>query len=194
MRKRRSKIQKLKRRLMTFLIIIIGIGLLLQITEAQKIFYPYPYRSTVEKYAQEYEVDPYLVVAVIRAESNFMPQSESHKGALGLMQLMPNTASEIAQKMEDKKFTLEELKDPEKNIQYGTWYLANLQKEFNNITLTVAAYNGGRGHVKEWISSQKLDPNNLRVEDIPFQETRQYVERVLKFYAKYKELYGPLEN
>lgn len=157
---------------------------------AQKILYPYPYRPTVEKYAQKYGVDPYLVIAVIRAESNFMPQSESHKGALGLMQLMPDTASDIAKKMDDKNYTLEELKDPEKNIQYGTWYLANLQKEFNNIPLTVAAYNGGRGHVKEWISSQQLDPHDLRFEDIPFQETREYVQRVLHFYAKYKELYG----
>nr|WP_006717915.1 lytic transglycosylase domain-containing protein [Desulfitobacterium metallireducens] len=157
---------------------------------AQKIFYPYPYRPTVEKYAREYGVDPYLVIAVIRAESSFMPQSESHKGALGLMQLMPNTASDIAEKMDDKSFTQEELKDPEKNIQYGTWYLANLQKEFNNIALTVAAYNGGRGHVKEWISTQQIDPNNLQIADIPFQETRQYVQRVLQFYDKYKELYG----
>ncbi|AHF06569.1 lytic transglycosylase domain-containing protein [Desulfitobacterium metallireducens] len=190
MRNKRSRIQKLKRRLFVFLIFIIGIGSLLQMPLAQKIFYPYPYRPTVEKYAREYGVDPYLVIAVIRAESSFMPQSESHKGALGLMQLMPNTASDIAEKMDDKSFTQEELKDPEKNIQYGTWYLANLQKEFNNIALTVAAYNGGRGHVKEWISTQQIDPNNLQIADIPFQETRQYVQRVLQFYDKYKELYG----
>lgn len=190
MRNRRSKFSKLKRRIFALLIIIIGIGLLLQMSSAQKIFYPYLYRPTVERYAQEYGVDPYLVIAVIRAESNFMPQSESHKGALGLMQLMPNTAADIALKMDDKNFTLEELKDPEKNIQYGTWYLANLQKEFNNTTLTVAAYNGGRGHVKEWISSQQLDPHNLRVEDIPFQETREYVQRVLQFRETYKKLYG----
>lgn len=190
MRKKRSKRGKLKNKLIALIIIIIGIGLLFQMPSPQKLLYPYPYRPTVEKYAQEYGVDPYLVIAVIRAESNFMPQSESHKGALGLMQLMPITASDIAQKMKDESFTLEKLKDPEKNIQYGTWYLANLQKEFNNTTLTVAAYNGGRGHVKEWITSQQLDPHNLRVEDIPFQETREYVQRVLHYYAKYKELYG----
>jgi len=156
----------------------------------QKIYYPYPYRPVVEKFAMQYGVDPYLVIAVIRAESNFMPQSESHKGALGLMQLMPNTAEGIAQSIGDKSFTQEDLKDPEKNIQYGTWYLANLQKEFKNTTLTIAAYNGGRGHVQEWIKSQQLDPNNLRVEDIPFQETRQYVQRVWQFYAEYRALYG----
>ncbi|WP_416337038.1 lytic transglycosylase domain-containing protein [Desulfitobacterium sp.] len=190
MRIRRLKLRKLKIRLIVFLIVIIGIGLLVRMPSAQKFFYPYPYRPTVEKYAQEYGVDPFLVIAVIRAESSFMPQSESHKGALGLMQVMPNTAGEIAKKIGDNSFTPEKLKDPETNIQYGTWYLANLQKEFNNLTLTIAAYNGGRGHVNEWISSQQIDPNNLDVDDIPFQETRQYVERVLKFYGKYKELYG----
>lgn len=190
MRKKRSKRGKLKNRLIALIIIIIGIGLLLQLPLPQKMLYPYPYRPTVEKYAQEYGVDPYLVIAVIRAESHFMPQSESHKGALGLMQLMPNTASDIARKMNDESFTLEQLKDPEKNIQYGTWYLANLQKEFNNTTLAIAAYNGGRGHVQEWLASQQLDQHNLRVEDIPFKETRQYVQRVLHFHTKYKELYG----
>lgn len=96
MRNNRLKKRKFKSRIFILLILIIGIGLLLQMPSAQKIFYPYPYRPTVEKYAQEYGVDPYLVIAVIRAESKFVPQSESHKGALGLMQLMPNTAVEIA--------------------------------------------------------------------------------------------------
>lgn len=190
MRKKRSGIQRLTRRLITLLIIIIAIGLLLQIPSAQKMYYPYPYRPTVEKYAKLYGVDPFLVIAVIRAESNFIPQSESHKGAQGLMQLMPDTADWIARTMGDKSFSQEELKDPEKNIQYGTWYLASLQKEFKNTTLTVAAYNGGRGHVNEWINNRQLDLNHLRVEDIPFQETRQYVQRVLQFHTKYKELYG----
>jgi soluble lytic murein transglycosylase len=131
-----------------------------------------------------------LVVAVIRAESKFLPQSQSHKGAQGLMQLMPETAQWIADSIGDKNFSLSDLKEPEKNIQYGTWYLSSLQKEFNNNnTLVLAAYNGGRGHVKEWIRTEQLDLMNLRRDDIPFRETREYVHRVLQYHAKYITLY-----
>lgn len=189
MKQKRSWTQRMRKRLITFLIIIVGMGFFFQSSFAQKIYYPYPYRPIVEKYSAMYGVDPFLVIAVIRAESKFMPQSESHKGAQGLMQLMPDTAEWISQNLKDANFSQEMLKDPEKNIQYGTWYLASLQKEFKNTTLVLAAYNGGRGHVKEWIKSQQLDLSDLREEDIPFQETRQYVHRVLQYYIKYNTLY-----
>ncbi|WP_206811471.1 lytic transglycosylase domain-containing protein [Paradesulfitobacterium ferrireducens] len=162
-----------------------------QIETIQKIFYPYPYRATVEKFSAQYGVDPLLVAAVIREESKFLPKSESHKGAKGLMQLMPNTARWISESMGDVNYRDEDLVLPEKNIQYGTWYLANLKKEFNNdLILALAAYNGGSGHVKEWLGQKLLDPKNIRQEDIPFQETREYVGRVLKSYARYIKLYS----
>lgn len=156
----------------------------------QKILYPYPHRQTVEKYANEYGVDPLLVVSVMREESKFLPRSESQKGALGLMQLMPSTARWIAQNLEDTGYTDEYLVDPEKNIQYGTWYLSSLEKEFSgNTTLVVTAYNGGRGRVKEWIATGQLDPVEPKVADIPYRETREYTERVLKSYQRYTKLY-----
>ncbi|MCO1603581.1 lytic transglycosylase domain-containing protein [Desulfosporosinus nitroreducens] len=162
----------------------------LQISDLQKIIYPYPHRTVVEKYAAQYGVDPLFVLAVIREESKFLPQSESHKGAKGLMQLMPSTAQSIAESIGDKAYSEEYLLDPEKNIQYGTWYLASLQKLFsNNRPLVIAAYNGGRGRVQEWIKSGQIDPENIRLEDIPFKETRDYVDRVLKSYQKYIKLY-----
>jgi len=162
----------------------------LQISELQKIIYPYPHRTVVEKYATQYGVDPLFVLAVIREESKFLPRSESHKGAKGLMQLMPSTAQSIAESIGDKAYSEEYLLDPEKNIQYGTWYLASLQKLFsNNRPLVIAAYNGGRGRVQEWIKSGQIDPENIRLEDIPFNETRGYVDRVLKSYQKYIKLY-----
>ncbi|MCO5387171.1 lytic transglycosylase domain-containing protein [Desulfosporosinus sp.] len=162
----------------------------LQISELQKIIYPYPHRTVVEKYATQYGVDPLFVLAVIREESKFLPRSESHKGAKGLMQLMPSTAQSIAESIGDKAYSEEYLLDPEKNIQYGTWYLASLQELFsNNRPLVIAAYNGGRGRVQEWIKSGQIDPENIRLEDIPFNETRGYVDRVLKSYQKYIKLY-----
>lgn len=156
----------------------------------QKLLYPFPHRTIVEKYSNLYQVDPLLVVAVMREESKFLPQSESRKGAKGLMQLMPETARWIAGNLGDAAFQVGDLAKPEKNIQFGTWYLANLGKEFSgNTVLVLAAYNGGRGHVKEWIATQQIDPKNIQERDIPFQETRQFVERVLKSYQKYIMLY-----
>lgn len=179
----------LKLSLFFALCIFLGYSIL-QISDLQKIIYPYPHRAIVEKYAAQYGVDPLFVLAVIREESKFLPQSESHKGAKGLMQLMPSTAQSIAKSIGDKSYSDEVLLDPEKNIQYGTWYLASLQKLFsNNQTLVIAAYNGGSGHVQEWIKSGLIDPANIREGDIPFKETRDYVERVLNSYQKYIKLY-----
>jgi len=157
----------------------------------EKVIYPYPNQVIIEKYATRYGVDPLFVIAVIREESKFLSKSESHKGAKGLMQLMPSTAQSIAESLGDKTYSEEDLLNPEKNIQYGTWYLASLQKVFaNNTTLVTAAYNGGRGRVQEWIKNGQIDPKNIRLQDIPFQETRDYVGRVLQSYQKYNKLYG----
>ena len=170
-----------------FLFILVGYNL---VPVLQKIIYPYPHRDIIEKYATQYGVDPLFVVAVIREESKFLPQSESHKGAKGLMQLMPSTAQSIAESIGDKGYSDGDLLYPEKNIQYGTWYLASLQKVFSNDrTLVIAAYNGGRGHVQEWINTGQIDPGNIRQQDIPFKETRDYVGRVLYSYQKYIKLY-----
>lgn len=156
----------------------------------QKLIYPYPYRMIIEKYAYSYGIDPLLVVSVMREESKFLPRSESHKGATGLMQLMPNTAQEIAKGLGDRDYNEQDLVNPEINIQYGTWYLASLKKEFNNTILLLAAYNGGRGHVKEWIDNKQIDITQVSQQDIPFGETRQYVEKVLRSYQKYSKLYS----
>jgi soluble lytic murein transglycosylase len=175
---------------MSILVIILTVYCILQIPALEKIIYPYPHRDIIEKYALQYGVDPLLVVAVIREESKFLPQSESHKGAIGLMQLMPSTAQSISVSIGDKTYRSDDLLDPEKNIKYGTWYLASLQKVFSkNTTLVIAAYNGGIGHVQEWIKTGQINTNNIRQQDIPFKETRDYVGRVLKSYQKYITLY-----
>lgn len=188
------KIRRHKRlspaKVLALLLILVSLIWGAQLGPAQKLFYPYPHRSVVEKYAALYQVDPLLVVAVMREESKFLPQSESRKGAKGLMQIMPDTAQWIAGNLGDAGFQPNDLLKPDKNIQYGTWYLANLKKEFaGNTVLVIAAYNGGRGHVKEWINTDQIDPGNVQEKDIPFLETRQYVDRVLKSYQKYIMLY-----
>lgn len=191
MAKKNSKRWTIGQKMGVIIVLSVLVGYcMLQISDLQKIIYPYPHRTIIEKYAAQYGVDPLFVVAVIREESKFLPQSESHKGAKGLMQLMPSTAQSIAESIGDKAYSDEDLLNPEKNIQYGTWYLASLQKLFsNNQTLVIAAYNGGRGHVQEWINSGQIDPENIRQQDIPFKETRDYVGRVLNSYQKYIKLY-----
>jgi soluble lytic murein transglycosylase len=189
--KKKKAFGSVAKRLLIVLTTLILIGYSLQsIPILEKIFYPYPNQKIVEKYAAQYGVDPLFVVSIIREESKFFPKSQSHKGAIGLMQLMPNTAQSIAESLGDKNFTNEDLLNPEKNIQYGTWYLSSLEKVFsNNTILVIAAYNGGRGHVQEWINNGQINPQNIREEDIPFKETRDYVGRVLKSYQKYITLY-----
>lgn len=187
--KKSSKAHRIKRGFMILFILLFAAFSLAQIPMTQKILYPFPYRPIIEKYSAQYGVDPLLVISVIRAESKFIPKSQSHKGAQGLMQLMPDTAQWIAENLGDEEFNPNDIQKPEKNIQYGTWYLASLQKEFKNMTLVLAAYNGGRGHVNEWIKTQQLDLTNLREEDIPFGETREYVHRVTQNYVKYISLY-----
>lgn len=184
-------IQQLIKKLSLLLLLLVLVGYsIAQIPIVEKIIYPYPHRAMIENYASKYGVDPLLVVAVIREESKFLAQSESRKGAIGLMQLMPNTAQSIAESLGDKPFASEDLLKPEKNIQFGTWYLSSLQKVFSyDTTLVIAAYNGGRGHVQEWISAGQIDRKNIRLQDIPFQETRDYVRRVLNSYQKYIKLY-----
>jgi len=189
--KKRHKRQIVGKKLVIFIVLaILAAFCILNTPSLEKIIYPYPKQAIIEKYAKLYGVDPLFVVSVIREESKFLSKSESHKGAKGLMQLMPSTAQSIAVSLGDKTYREEDLLNPEKNIQYGTWYLASLQKVFaNNKTLVTAAYNGGRGHVQEWINNGQIDPNNIRLQDIPFKETRDYVGRVLKSYEKYNQLY-----
>lgn len=189
-KKKKFRARVLLRKIIFFALIgFILFWVLGQTTAFQKFIYPYPYRMIIEKYAYSYGIDPLLVVSVMREESKFLPRSESHKGAIGLMQLMPSTAQAIAKGLGDKDYNDQDLVNPEINIQYGTWYLASLKKEFNNTILMLAAYNGGRGHVKEWIDNNQINLSQVRQQDIPFEETREYVEKVLRSYQKYSKLY-----
>jgi soluble lytic murein transglycosylase len=159
-----------------------------------KIFYPYPHRETIEKYALAYKVDPLFVTAVIREESHFMPYSSSHKGAVGLMQLMPETAKEISAWLGDNYGSVD-LTTPEDNIRYGTWYLASLSKQYaGNRILVLAAYNAGSGRVNKWLATSSRNLNSYQIDDIPFKETREYVQKVLGSYEKYVKLYPESKN
>ena len=106
------------------------------------------------------------------------------------MQLMPETAAWIAGQQKREGFVLSELEDPDSNIRMGAWYLASLQKEFdNNEILVLAAYNGGRGNVKTWMKDYGWTMGFTEINKIPFSETRCYAERVLSSKQRYYQLY-----
>ena len=152
--------------------------------------YPFPHQEIIEKYSHKYDVDVDLIASVINKESKFKNEAKSHRGALGLMQIMPETAKWIAKETGEKDFSLEKLNDPETNIRFGVWYLSTLQKEFwYNEVLTLAAYNAGRGNVHEWMEEYGWDYNFKAIKEIPYDETRHYVTDVIKGKAKYKLLY-----
>ncbi len=168
------------------------IGLLYKSVWFQKKFiYPLPYKDSIIRSAEEYGVDPLLIAAVIKNESKFSARARSDRGAVGLMQLMPETAAWIATQQKREGFVLSELEDPDKNIRMGAWYLASLQKEFdNNEVLVLAAYNGGRGNVKSWMKEYGWSMQFDEVSKIPYPETRLYAEKVLNSKQRYHQLYS----
>jgi len=154
------------------------------------LFYPQPHRTVVFNAAEQYDVDPYLIFSIIRAESGFQTAARSPVGARGLMQIMPETADWIAKQMGIKQFEITDLHDPQINIEMGCWYLASLNKEFaGRLPMMIAAYNAGSGRVREWALSGKWDGSDQHLDDIPFPETRQYVKNVLQNYEAYQAIY-----
>ncbi|WP_462331540.1 lytic transglycosylase domain-containing protein [Schwartzia sp. (in: firmicutes)] len=156
----------------------------------KKYLYPYPYQDLVEAYAAANGVDSALVASVIMNESKFKSDVHSHRGAIGLMQIMPETGEWIAAQLEEEHFNPDKLHDPETNIRYGIWYLAELKQEFNgNDILALAAYNAGRGMVHDWMEEKKWKKGFHAISEIPYPETREYVVKVLKNKEKYQKLY-----
>lgn len=128
-----------------------------------------------------------MAEAVMREESKFNEKAISRTGAVGLMQIMPETGEWIAEQLDEIYGNLDE---PDRNIRYGIWYLSELEKEFGgNKVLALAAYNAGRGTVWNWIEQNGWSKDFNEVDEIPYLETRNYVKRVLKSYGKYKSIY-----
>lgn len=175
------------------LLILFALLLYSNLSWFMRYLYPLKFEDIIVKNSAEYNIDPYLIAAVIKVESGFSPNVVSKKSAKGLMQIMPDTATWAADQMKINDFALEDLIKPDVNIKIGTWYLSTLMDEYDcNITLVLAAYNGGRGNVNEWIKNGKLNDNELKngvEEAIPFSETKNFVKKVKTAYKWYKRLY-----
>ncbi len=151
--------------------------------------YPFPYLEAIESYSQERQLNPLLVTALIRQESRFTPDIKSSAGAVGLMQVMPDTANWVAKNIKLKEYKLD---DPNDNIKLGTWYLDYTHSEYaNNSMLAVASYNAGPGAVAGWVKEKGITDSDRFVEQIPYSETRGYVKSVFENYWNYLRLYNP---
>jgi soluble lytic murein transglycosylase len=149
---------------------------------------PRAYAAEVERASKKYGVDPNLLFAVMRVESVYYREIVSFAGAVGLMQIMPQTGMRIARALGNTDFNPRELLDPSKNIEFAAWYLASLISRFDGrIPLAIAAYNGGPHNVRLWMKAHPSQmPLDAFLERIPFHETHNYVRRVLSHYAAYR--------
>ncbi len=151
--------------------------------------YPFPYMQTISTWSADRKLNPMLVTALIRQESRFEPKIKSVVGATGLMQIMPETASDIASQIKVKDYKLENVDD---NIKFGTWYLDFTHKTYQgNSMLAVASYNAGPGAVSGWVSQSKTQDMDEFAESIPYDETKGYVKSVFANYWNYMRLYNP---
>ena len=141
----------------------------------------------------QYDVDEELIFAVIKAESNFNNQAVSNRGAVGVMQLMEETANEVARK-NDIIINYNNLKQDllivENNICIGTKYLSMLLEKYQNKEVALAAYNAGIGTVDNWLEKDVIKADGSNIENIPYKETNNYVRKTLRAYKMYKELYN----
>ena len=147
----------------------------------QRIRYPLRYEAIVRGHARNYDLDPSLLAAVIYTESRFNARAHSSAGAIGLMQLLPDTARGIAVRTGGHAFVVDDLYVPELNVRYGAWYLRNLLDRYGDEQTALAAYHAGQGNVDEWRREGVA---------IQFPETRSYVENVERVKAIYRESYA----
>ena len=146
-----------------------------------RLFYPLRYEAIVRGHARNYRLDPALLAAVIYQESKFRADVRSSSGAIGLMQLLPETAKGIAVHTGGSRFRVTDLYDPEINVRYGAWYLRHLLDKYGSEQTALAAYNAGQENVDRWLRAGRR---------LVFAETRRYVDRVEELKRLYRRGYG----
>lgn len=186
--------KKFIKAMIIIIVILAIIFVLFKIVNVQDIvlkkIYPITYQEYVEEYSYECNVDKYMIYAIIKAESNFKPNVKSKSNAIGLMQLLEDTAVEMSNSIDKEEVTEESLYNPETNIKLGTSYYAYLLKHYkgNNI-LALTAYNAGMGNVDNWIKNGIIKSDGSDIENIPYKETNNYVRKILRDYKFYTQLY-----
>lgn len=176
------------KKIITF-IVVVSI-LMATVVFAVALTYPLIYKESVIKYSREYNLDPMMVMAVIKTESNFDKDATSLKDARGLMQIGESTGEWAAEIFELEGYSQEMLHVPEVNIRIGSWYLRELIDQYGNEDVALAAYNAGSGNVTAWLSEGEYSIDGENLHNIPFPETDEYVNRVQRNRQVYELLYG----
>lgn len=174
--------------------LIAGLGLALWFGPGEdalkEITLPLRHEDIIRQQARDKDLDPALIAAVIYQESKFRDQT-SHAGARGLMQITPETAEFIAKRSGGTRFSQEDLATPQINISYGSYYLRYMLDRYDgNIELALAAYNAGETNVDRWVREAGGEESFDRIDDIPFPETREYVDNVLELRGDYRRKYS----
>lgn len=159
------------------------------LSAAYKLAYPRHWVDEINIAGQSLELDPYFIIALIKEESHFDEHAKSSSNAVGLMQLMPATANYMTSKLSMNIPVLADLDNPRTNIYLGCNYLKYLKDRFNDDLLVTAAYNGGEGSVNKWVRNYNTKDYDEFIENIPYDETRNYVKKVFKSYHLYKKIY-----
>jgi soluble lytic murein transglycosylase len=152
--------------------------------------FPRPYWTDLKRFASANALDPYLVASLIRQESEFNPNAVSNKNAVGLMQLLPKVGKGVAKQEKIKHFTVTQLFTPAMNLQLGTKYFRSMVDQFGGFEYALAAYNAGDYRVRDWQAGGKYRDIQEFVESIPFTETREYVQAIMRNANVYRQLYG----
>lgn len=152
--------------------------------------YPMTYAPEIRAAAAEFSLDPAYVASVVLAESSFDAEAVSSAGAIGLMQIMPDTGEWIAGKLEDEPFDVQRLYQPEVNLRYGCWYLRFLLDRYDEDMYTAStAYHQGQGRVDQWLEDPQYSQDGRTLTAISSAVTDTYVNRIMESYANYQELY-----
>ena len=164
--------------------------------------YPLKYKEEIIEISNRFNIEPSLVASIINAESRFDKKAVSNKGAVGLMQLLPSTAKWVSNSLlkDGKNYEIEqlysektnqgELFDVETNITLGTRYFLYLLTKFGNLKTALCAYNAGEGTVQNWLKNKDFSKDGITVDNIPFRETEQYVNKVEKYLKVYKKKFS----
>ena len=152
--------------------------------------FPKPYWADLKRYAAQNALDPYLVASLIRQESEFNPAAVSRANAVGLMQLLPVTGKKTARELKLGHYNSSQLYTPDMNLQLGTHYFKSLVDKFGSFEYALAAYNAGTDRVEDWLAAGNYRDQQEFVESIPFTETREYVQAILRNANVYRQLYG----
>ena len=191
-RRRRQRRRTLLAIFASALIVLIALGAwaLLGRDGADLSRYPMTYAPEIRAAAAEFSLDPAYVASVVLAESSFDAEAVSSVGAIGLMQIMPDTGEWIAGKLEDEPFDVQRLYQPEVNLRYGCWYLRFLLDRYDGDMYTAStAYHQGQGRVDQWLEDPQYSQDGRTLTAISSAVTDTYVNRIMESYANYQELY-----